>query len=267
MPIATSPLNVNGLDFHVEQSGSGDPLVLIHGSWGSTKRWSLIVDDLARSFHVVNYDRRGHGGSASSAEPATRIDQENDLAGLIEQLGIAPVHLVGSSFGAAMALSLAARRPDLVRSVCAHEPPFIGFAADHPAVVRASGEMAELVGLIEAGERERAARGFVERIAIGPGSWPMMPDEVREQMVRHADTFAGEMRDPAWGSASLDGIDCPVLITCGDGSPAWFTPTTAAAVDAIPHASLLAIAGAGHVPHVTHPDEYAEVLTRFAAAA
>jgi pimeloyl-ACP methyl ester carboxylesterase len=265
MPATISHVPVDGREFHVEQSGSGDPLVLIHGGWGSTARWALIVDGLAESFHVVNYDRRGHGHSQASLVPATRRDQEDDLAALIEGLDIAPARLVGNSFGASIALSLAARRPDLVRSVAAHEPPLADLAADHPAIRQARADMATSIALIHEGRREAAAIAFVETLVLGPGGWDQMPQEVQAMMVRHADTFAGEQDDPEWAAADLDGIACPVLLTAGDQSPAWFGPATAAVHEAIPHADLVTIPGAGHVPHITHPAEYVELLTRFAA--
>ncbi len=265
MPATISQQRVNGLNFHVEESGSGDPLVLIHGGWGSTARWALIVDGLAESFHVVNYDRRGHGGSQANLVPATRRDQEDDLAALIESLDIAPAHLVGNSFGASIALGVAARHPDLVRSVSAHEPPLIDLVAGDAHVRKAAADMQASIALIHEGKPEAAAMEFVERIVLGPGGWDQMPPEVQAMMVRHADTFAGEQRDPEWAAADLAGIVCPVLLTAGDQSPAWFGPPTAAVHAAIPHAGLVTIAGAGHVPHITHTDEYVEVLTRFAA--
>jgi len=52
--------------------------------------WVLIEDDLARRFRIVSYDRRGHTGSEDSAEPGTRRNDEDDLAGLIEALDLAP---------------------------------------------------------------------------------------------------------------------------------------------------------------------------------
>jgi pimeloyl-ACP methyl ester carboxylesterase len=267
VPATISPQRVNGIDFHVEQTGSGDPLVLIHGGWGSTARWALIVDGLAETFGVVNYDRRGHGHSGHSATPATRIEQEDDLAGIIEGLGIVPANLVGSSFGGAMALSLAARRPDLVRSVSVHEPPLVGLARDDEDARRAVADMQAIAAKIGRGERRAAAREFVERIALGPGGWDLLPDEVKDAMVRHASTFAGEMGDPAWTEIDLADIRCPIQLTMGDRSPAWFTPVMEALMDALPQAEAVTILGSGHIPHVTHAAEYTELVTRFAAGA
>jgi pimeloyl-ACP methyl ester carboxylesterase len=63
-------LEVNGVRLAVEESGSGEPLVLVHGSWASRQAWALVEDDLAQRFRVVSYDRRGHTDSEDSAEPA-----------------------------------------------------------------------------------------------------------------------------------------------------------------------------------------------------
>jgi pimeloyl-ACP methyl ester carboxylesterase len=263
-----SQQRVNGIGFHVEESGSGEPLVLVHGAFGSTVRWSLIVDDLAESFHVVNYDRRGHGNSSGGVVPPTRVEQEDDLAGLIERLGLGPVHLVGSSFGGAMALSLAARRSDLVRTVAVHEPPLVGFAAPDPLIDRVLDDVADVSAMIDRGALEAACREFVERIALGAGAWELLPTEVREAMVRHAYSWAGEMRDPDAWTADLDGIEqVPVLLTSGDRSPAWFGPIMTGLRAALPDAIALTMLGAGHTPHVTHPAEYVDLLTHFAAGA
>jgi pimeloyl-ACP methyl ester carboxylesterase len=265
VPATITKQRANDLDFHVELSGSGDPLVLVHGGWGSTARWALIVDGLAESFHVVNYDRRGHGHSQNSAVPPTRLDQEDDLAGLIEGLGIGPANLVGSSFGGSIVLSLAARRPDLVRTVSAHEPPLVDFAADDADVRRAVADFRASMEMVKAGRNEDASREFVERVALGPGGWELTPPEVKAMMISHARAVAGEQADPNWGAADLSEIACPVLLTRGDSSPAWFAPLTEAVSAAIPHAEVTTIAGAGHVPHVTHTAEYVELLTRFAS--
>jgi pimeloyl-ACP methyl ester carboxylesterase len=83
------PVEVNGVRLLVEESGGGDPLVLVHGSWDDRQVWALIEEDLARRFRVISYDRRGHTGSQDSHEPGTRRDDEDDLADLIGSLELA----------------------------------------------------------------------------------------------------------------------------------------------------------------------------------
>ncbi|TMK54544.1 MAG: alpha/beta fold hydrolase, partial [Actinobacteria bacterium] len=59
---------VNGIELYYEVSGSGEPLVLVHGSWGDHHNWDPVVVPLAESFRVVTYDRRGHSASERSAK-------------------------------------------------------------------------------------------------------------------------------------------------------------------------------------------------------
>jgi pimeloyl-ACP methyl ester carboxylesterase len=103
--------------------------------------WALIEEDLARRFRVVSYDRRGHAGSGDGAEPGSRRDDEDDLAALIEALGLAPANVVASSFGTSIALGLVARRPELFRSLCGHEPPLLSLAADDPVVAESARQL------------------------------------------------------------------------------------------------------------------------------
>ena len=68
------------------------------GSWDDRQVWALIEEDLARRFRVVSYDRRGHAGRGQ-CRAWVRRDDEDDLAGLIEALGLAPANVVASSLG------------------------------------------------------------------------------------------------------------------------------------------------------------------------
>lgn len=261
-------VEVNGLRLNVEESGTGDPVVLVHGSWDERQVWDLIEEDLAQRFRVVSYDRRGHGSSEDGVEPGLRRDDEDDLADLIATLGLAPANVVASSFGASIALDLAARRPDLFRTLCAHEPPLMSLAADDPVVAQVGEAIGPVLELIEQGETQTAARDFVENIALGPGAWEMMPDDERASLAAHAHTFAGEQRDPAWAEIDLDalrGIEFPVLLTQGDQSPPFFSKVIARLAEAIDSAEVRTLAGAGHVPHLTQPAEYSSVISQFVA--
>jgi pimeloyl-ACP methyl ester carboxylesterase len=245
------------------------PLILVHGAWSDRNNWQAVAPDLARSHLLVAYDRRGHGLS-QHGEHGTRRDQEDDLAALIEALELGPVHVAGTSFGAAIALGLAGRRPELVRGVIAHEPPLISVIADEPEVqplltdVRASIEA--VLALVERGDLNGAACQFVEEVALGPGAWQQLPAPLRQTMVRSARAFAAEQRDPDWASideAALGRIECPVLLTQGDHSPRWFLPIVARLAELIDGVALHTYPGAGHAPHLTHPGDYLTATTAF----
>ena len=119
-----SRITANGIELNYDRTGSGEPLVLVHGGWSDRNIWQLVVPGLAASFSVVAYDRRGHGLSARDAG-GTRRDQEDDLAALIEGLGAGPATIVGTSFGGSIA-----HRPGLPPAGAGAQPDRPRAAAD-----------------------------------------------------------------------------------------------------------------------------------------
>jgi pimeloyl-ACP methyl ester carboxylesterase len=165
---------------------------------------------------------------------------------------------------------MATRRPELLRSLCAHEPPLLGVVPDHPVVRQTREGVRPVLQLIDEDRREEAAEHFVERVALGPGIWPMMRARERETMIRNAHTFAAEMRDPGGVTVDLDalsGLHAPVLFTQGDQSPPFYAAVIARLAEAIDGAEVRTFTGAGHVPHITHSAEYVGAVTAFARAA
>jgi pimeloyl-ACP methyl ester carboxylesterase len=263
-------VNVNGVGLLVEETGSGEPLVLVHGSWDDRDVWALVEEELAQSFRVISYARRGHTGSEDDHSPGSRREDEDDLAALIEVLELAPAHIAANSFGTSIALGLAGRRPELVRSVCGHEPPLIALAADDPLIAQVGEGVGKVLSLIDAGKHEEAARVFAEEVALGPGAWEMMPPDERASMTANAATFADEQRDPDWATLDLDALaalDRPVMLTQGDLSPPFFAAIIARLAAVTDRVEVRTLAGAGHVPHVTHPREWVMVVRELASRA
>ena len=84
--------SVNGVRLFYEANGAGEiPLVLVHGSWGSHHNWDLVAARLAESFRVLTYDRRGHSESERLAGQGSVREDVADLAGLIQDLGLARI--------------------------------------------------------------------------------------------------------------------------------------------------------------------------------
>ena len=269
MPIATA----NGTDLFYEVSGtSGDPVVLVHGSWVDHHDWDAVALLLARSHRVLAYDRRGHSRSPRPATQGSVREDADDLAALLERVGLAPAHVVANSFGGIVALRLAVTRPDLVRSLAVHEPPLFSLVAGDPAAAGALTEIQKhavaVLGLIGEGDGRAAAELFVETIALGPGSWAMIPEPVRAVAAANAKTFEDEVQDPEWTNVDLAGAASfsrlrPVLITQGDRSPPLFAAVAARLAMAMPQARRHTFPGMGHAPHLTHPAEYARVVEGF----
>ena len=134
-----SDITVNGTRLHYQLTGGSDiPVVLVHGSWGDHNNWAAVVPDLARSFRVLAYDRRGHSQSERPTTQGSLHEDAMDLVALLEALDLAPTHVVANSSGAAVSLWLATERPDVMRSLIVHEPPLFGLLAHNPAMVRRS---------------------------------------------------------------------------------------------------------------------------------
>ena len=262
---------INGVQIYWEITGdAGEAVVLVHGSWGDHTNWALVVPALSQSFRVLTYDRRGHSRSERPATQGSLREDVADLAALIEHHGHAPAHIIGSSFGASIVLRLATERPDLFRSMIVHEPPLFSLLAEEPnarsALVAARSRIAAVVAVLARGDFASGAREFVETIAVGPGAWEALPRRVRETFIFNAPTWLDEMQDPEvmeLDRDSLHGFAAPALLTMGGKSPPFFPLVVGQVAGAMPHAQTHTYAEAGHVPHLSHTDEYLRVVTRF----
>ncbi|MDH6575951.1 alpha/beta hydrolase [Kitasatospora sp. MAP5-34] len=260
-------VGANGVSLYYESQGTGPGVVLVHGSWSDADSWSRVVPGLATGCTVVAYDRRGHSRSEDPGVQGSVHEDVADLAGLIEALGLAPAFVCGNSYGGLITLRLAAVRPELVRGITVHEPPGVELIRADPGLSVITGGFAERIApvrvLLEAGESAAAAELFVETVALGPGAWLQLPAPLRHTFVRNAPTFLDELRDPealALDLTALAGYTAPVLLTRSDGPAPLFEPVLDRIALTLPHAEIHVYLGAGHVPHVTQPEEYVRVV-------
>ena len=263
---------VNGVRLFWDLRGeTGDLLVLVHGSWGNHHNWDSVVPGLARSFRVLTYDRRGHSQSERPSGQGHVEEDVADLAALIDHLGLGPAHVAGNSFGAAITLRLAGDRPELFRSLIVHEPPLFRLLENEPQAQSALSAINEridvVIRMLETDDYPGGARRFVETIAFGPGAWEQLLPEVRETFIFNASTWLDEMRDPEALSIDLDRLrafSAPTLLTLGGESPPFFPLVMKQIAQTMPRAVTRTFPGAGHVPHLSHPDEYVTTVTNFA---
>ncbi|QUH02507.1 alpha/beta hydrolase [Saccharopolyspora erythraea] len=268
-----SHIAIAGRRLHYELAGSGQPVVLVHGSWDDRSGWDPLVPLLSSRLHVLRYDRRGHGRSDGGTAAGALSEDVEDLARLLWDLGHAPAHVVGHSYGATVALLLAARHPRLCRGVTVHEPPLFGMLADTPHnaefddVRERAAKVAELLG---AGEREVAARMFIDEVGFGPGTWDGELDARRRStFTTHGPVWLARMADPEPPTLRAEHfaeISTPVLLTRGDHGLPWYRPIIDLLADAIPGARKRTLHGCGHAPQNTHPREYAAIVTGEATA-
>jgi pimeloyl-ACP methyl ester carboxylesterase len=110
--------HINGLNFHYQQMGKGRDMVMVHGLFANLAFWYFsVLPTLARHFRVTVYDLRGHGYSDMPPSGYTTNDMAVDLRAILDHLDVSRAHIVGHSFGGAVALHYAALYPERVASL------------------------------------------------------------------------------------------------------------------------------------------------------
>lgn len=225
---------------HYEDRGQGRPLVLLHPALIGSGAMEPIAAELAPGRRLLLPDRRGHGRTADVPGPFTFATFADDVAHLVEELGLGAVDVLGYSDGAVVALHLAVRRPDLVRrlvvvSGVAHRDGWL------PGVLDADAEPAPVF-------REEHAR-------LSPDPAPHF-DEVLRKVARMHET------EPALTGSDLAGVAAPTLVMAGDDDEVR-PKHLLEVVEAVPDAQLAVVPGTSHGVLVEKPGLCAAIIRAF----
>ncbi|MEA2751002.1 MAG: hypothetical protein QOI41_5145, partial [Myxococcales bacterium] len=250
---------------HVEASGSGDPVVLLHSSGLSGRQWRRLAATFVEKGHrAIVPDLTGHGASPAWPEPKPFSFRE-DVAHVSKLLaggagGVggargAPAHVVGHSYGAFVALLAALAVPSSVRSLVLFEPVAFG-ALDPTSDAEARAELTKVESSWgwTAEAHERWLRGFVEYWG-GEGAWSALREEARTEfrrvgwVLREGVQSLASDTTPASAYASLR---CPVTLVTGELTPLAARRVVEQLAAAIPGARIVTIAGAGHMAPLSH---------------
>lgn len=246
-------------------------VLLLHGLMGRASQWAGTARRLAARHRVVALDQRGHGGSAKPEGPYTREAYVADAAALVEQLGLAPVTVVGHSMGALTAWQLAARRPSLVRAVvlCDMRAAALGEASQRrwedwfgawplpfpgpDAVRRWFGEDDPWLE----GPRPSRGRFFAEVMEERHDGW--RPVFARRHMLRSRESW---VHDAHW--EELAQVSCPALVVRGWDSELGRAEAQEM-VRVLPRGSYAEIPHAGHLVPWEQPEAWASAVETFLA--
>jgi pimeloyl-ACP methyl ester carboxylesterase len=201
--------DVNGISLYYEEHGSGQPLVLLHGGYGSGEMCAAIVPALASGRRVITVDLQGHGRTADVDRPLRFQTMGDDIAALIRHLGLGPgaeADVMGYSLGAGVALRTAIQHPDLVRRLV---------IVSHP--VRRDGWFPQsLAGFDQMGPTFAEAMKpspiyeAYTRLAPRVEDWPVLVDKMGTML----------REDYDW-SAEVGKITAPVMLVYGDADSVW----------------------------------------------
>ncbi len=267
--------DIAGTRLFYRQAGAGTPVVLLHGSASSGAQWKETIDHLRTRHRVITPDLPGYGGSEVDPDrPVDSFDTDAQaIIDLIEQIG-GPVHLVGHSFGASVAIKVAMTAGHLVRSLTIFEPALFHLLRDGDAKDQAiHREIALVEGLLAASvQDDDAAAGMAQFIDFwnGEGTWDRLTPNVQDMYAAEAGhvlrDFAAGAKE-TWGLQEAERIDCPTFAYLGLESQAVSQRTTEIMAEAIPNASLTMVADADHMAPMTHAHVLAPALKRHFEAA
>lgn len=205
-PAASKPLKsglipIAGVRYHYEIHGEGEPLLLLHGGFGSTGMFGPLLPALARVRRVIAVDLHGHGRTELGDRPIRFADMADDMAALLRELGFAKVDVLGYSMGGMIAFRLGVQHPEAVRRLALISA---GFARDgfYPELLAMQAGVG--AGMVE---QMKETPMYTSYMAVAP-----KPDD----FPRLLDQMGALMRTPYDWSAEVTKLKGPVMLVYGD---------------------------------------------------
>lgn len=231
-------------DVHTVERGNGPAVLMLHGIGGSSASFSAQLDELAEDHHVVAWDAPGYAASADPDEAPGMAGYAETVADVVDEIGEA-VHLVGASWGGVIALELALRRPEMVRSLMLVSAS-VGSGRDADAAERVRQRAASLEQQgPEAYARERA------RQLLSPQASPEQVEQVAAQMAAAIRLpgydYAAQSMAATDHSPRLCEVATPTLVLCGTEDTVTGPEESKALANGIPEAVYVSLEGAGHL--------------------
>lgn len=267
-----SAVRIEGARLPVVAIGAGEPVLFVHGALGDYRAWWPQQLALRHSHRAISYSRRQHFGSVALAPAAgySRHLHAADLEQLLDALDVAPVHLVGHSYGASIAAAVALRRPDRVRSLVLADPDLLAMVppADAAVLARHRRGLHDLrEGTVRSGAGAGAGvdpvRGFFAAAIGGAGILDGLPAPARAVVEANRSTLApmldtyldGDGFDPAAARA----LTVPTLLLGGADSPAIYGAILDGLEATVPDVARVRIE-TGHGLQFERPERFDQAL-------
>lgn len=247
------------------QDPSRQRVLCLHCSGGAGRQWAPVAAALAPRLEVVTPDLLGYGSDRPwpAGVPASLDDE---AAALAPQLAAAPVHLFGHSYGGAVALQIALRWPERVRSLTLYEPVRFALLFREDATADAG---AAIVGVgrrigheVLSGALDAAAQRFVDYWS-GEGAWqrlaPSRQQALARRMTKVQTEFEALFADPVPADA-YRALRMPVQLLGGSRSPLPARQVLDVLAARLPHATRATLAGLGHMGPLEAPQRVLDVL-------
>jgi pimeloyl-ACP methyl ester carboxylesterase len=197
----TGQITAGGIDYHYAVYGQGEPLLLLHGGLGSTDMFLPQLPVLAAHRQVIGVDLQGHGRTPLGDRPMSLPAMGDDMAAVLDALGVQQADVLGYSMGGGVAFQLALQHPDRVRRLALVSAGYAqnGFYAEMLPMQAAVG-----AGMAEMMKNTPMYQSYVA-VAPNPGDFP-----------RLLDAMGAMMRQPFDWSADVPKLAGPVMLVFGD---------------------------------------------------
>ena len=278
-------IDVGGVSLYYEEKGTGEPLVMVHGIPTDYRAWSAQMEPFSKAYRTIAVSRRYAAPNARMGDvmDSTIGNNAADLKGFIEELGIAPVHLVGHSYGGFAATYFAADHPEMIRTLVLVEPAVatllvanpksstqvLSLLLRSPSVALAarryqSGSLYPSLRALDAGQPERAVELNVDGVQDLRGAYAKLPEETRRMMLDNARTV-GEQRTefPRFTASEAGRISSRTLVLNGDSGALWLRKIGELLARAIPSAKRATVPQTRHFPHMENPQEFNQKVLAF----
>ena len=249
------------MQLHVQRSGAGEPLLILHGLFGSGTNWRTLARTFAEHFEVWLLDARNHGRSAH-ADAMSYPAMAADVFELMDANGFSSAHLIGHSMGGKTAMWAALTQPERVRSLTVADISPVAYARELGPELEAMRGL-ELTGITRRAQAEAAlavevanpgVRAFLLQnlqIDASGARWRINLDAI----ARAQNTLVGFPETS--GTSSYTG---PTLFVCGSESNYVQDSHWPAICALFPAAKLTTLAGAGHWLHAEQPGPFASAV-------
>lgn len=246
---------------HFREAGAGGSILCLHASASSSAQWRPLTDRLAGRFRILAADLYGSGKSPKWPDdrPLALADEVALLAPAIEAAG-PRLHLVGHSYGGAVALMATLAHRDRIESLVLFEPVLFSLLIAEDPTQAGAREIAavrdDTIAALGGGDPSASAARFVD-YWMGSGSWAGMPAPRREAVAAAMAVVKAEWHaaftEPT-PLATFSTLDVPVLLLTGSESPASSRGVARLLTESLPRVTPLEVEGVGHMGPVTHPD-------------
>lgn len=245
--------------------GGGPPVVFVHSSGMGARQWDRTIEALGARHRCLAPDLSGYGKTSAARDGSdVALDQDAEIVASMVELAGEGAHLVGHSYGGAVAL-LAARTAPKLASLTLIEP-VISDLLRAGGSAEAAAELVDVVrgffAAMEAADEMEALKGFVD-YWNADGAWDSLAPEARAGLGALARKIGMEVRGVAFTASAafaLDAVDVPVLVMTGGETRAAPRRMSELMVEALPRATHRVISGAGHMSPLTHPVEVAGAI-------